>query len=67
MDPYNPTPYNLKTNHRDEGYPKLPNDEPIDIVFSRQDRTVKFLAKTFDLYQTDLPRDEDFRIAVVMR
>ena len=41
-------------------------NEPIDIVFSRQDRTVKFLSKEFDFYQTDLPQDKEWCIAVTL-
>ena len=58
-----PAPCNLKTNSKGSG---LPMHEPVDIVFSRQDRTVKFLSKQFDFYQTDLPPDKDFCIAVTM-
>ena len=34
---------------------KLPWTEPIEITFDKNERTVKFVSKTFDYYQNGLP------------
>ena len=55
-------PCNLKTNSKGPGI----KNEPIDIVYDRQEGTVKFTSKNFDLYQTGLPKDVDFCLAVTL-
>ena len=50
----NPTLINTKT---DSAMKRPPIDEPIDITYNKKDGTVKLTSKTFECYQTDLPRD----------
>ena len=43
-------------------YDENPYDEPIVITYDRAQGTITFKSKTFEYYQTDLPKDVHFSV-----
>ena len=52
-------PYNVKKAF---SHGELSFNEPINILYNRQARTVEFFSKTFEYTQTALPKNVDFAI-----
>ena len=55
--------YNLKTTSI-ETTERLPQSEPVIIKYDKEKREVRFTSAHFNLYQTDLPEEVDFCLAV---
>jgi len=60
-----PYSHNLKTTSI-ESNKRLPQSEPVIIKYDKEKREVRFTSAHFNLYQTDLPEEVDFCIAVNM-
>ena len=57
--------FNLKTTSI-EKYASLPQSEPVIIKYDKEKREVRFTSAHFNLFQTDLPEEVDFCLAVTI-
>ena len=54
---------NLKTKRYNS---RMALDDTMVITYNKQEQTVRFTCKTFEFYQTGLPKDTDFKIATAI-
>ena len=56
-------PFNVKRKTR-TGDPH--QNDPIEVIYNRDEATVRFVSKTFEYDQTGLPKDKNFTLVVGM-
>ena len=57
--------FNLKTIINQK-VGRISQDESVTVTYDKEARTVRFTSSYFDLYQTGLPEDVDFCLAVTL-